>query len=376
MRVAIFTESIPPLTDGVARTFTRLAESLCREGVDFRFFSPVEPAPRALKARPWLGRVRLLPSFRLPLYRYYRIGLPFRPGLRRELEAFGPDLVHVCAPTPLEIWAQNYALRRGLPLVSSYHTHFVSYFRYYHAASLEWAGWALLRWFHNRCLATYAPSPSARALLQARGIRGARLWRRGIDTRRFSPRHADKALRRRLSPDGRPLVLFVGRLVKEKNLLELAEALARLSRRGLKFRPVFLGDGPLKAHLAGALPGALLPGFIEGEELSRFFASCDLFAFPSTTETFGNVVLEAMASGLPVVGAAEGGVADIVEPGRTGLLCRPRDPADLAEKIASVLKSPLLRRRLRAAGLKEAARHHWDAVNRVLISDYRAACAA
>ena len=296
-------KSLPPLTDGVARTFTRLAETLNHRNIDFRIISPSLP----LEVEPWRGRVTQVPSIPLFVYRYYRVGLPPIVKLEKTLNEFKPDLIHVSAPTPISIYGQNYASRHNLPSVVGYHTHFVDYFPYY---GLGWAsslGWSFMKWFHNRSQATFAPTPGAVSTLIEKGFNGVELWPRGIDRHKFSPSHRDENWRNLHGLGKDPLFLFVGRLVAEKNLAELTQAAILLRQKGYRFKLGFAGDGPYGKILKEAFPNDLFFGFIQDEELSKIYASSDLFIFPSTTETFGNVILEAFASGLVVVGAKKGG---------------------------------------------------------------------
>lgn len=367
MRLAFFSESLPPLTDGVARTYTWLAELMRLKGVDFRFYSPCAP-----EGGPWLGKVHAVPWLSLPLYRYYRVGLPWGPALRQDLDAFKPDLLQIAAPTPLGLAGQAYALKHGLPLVSSYHTHFTHYLPYYRLGFLEKPGWAFLRWFHNRGLRTYAPSASTAAELKAQGIRGVTLWERGLDASRFSPRFKQRQERRRWAKDDEDLLLYVGRLVADKDLRVLAEALERLRAQGRKLRCVFAGDGPLRKELEARLPLDRFPGFVHGEALSRLYASADLMVFPSRNETFGNVILEAQASGLPVLAVAAGGPGDLIQKGKNGLLARPGDAISLAKEAAQALDHPERLARLRAQGLLAVRRFHWQAVHQRLLDEHRA----
>jgi glycosyltransferase involved in cell wall biosynthesis len=365
LRIAYFTESLPPLTDGVARTYTRLAETLNRRKIDFRFFAPVKPEEK----NPWRGRAQRLHSVPFPLYDYYRVSIPYLQGLNASLDHFKPDLIQVAAPTPLCLYAQNYAKHRRIPTVAGYHTHFADYFPYYGFGSLTPWGWNYTRWFYNRSLATYAPSPATARELGQRGFRNVRLWPRGVDTKKFSPRRRSAALRHKLGLGKEPLLLFVGRMVGEKDLEDLAQAAAHLRKTGFAFRVAFAGDGPLRAPLQARFPHDHFFGFLQGKALAELYASSDLFVFPSTTETFGNVVLEAFASGLPVIGADKGGSSDLVKPGVNGFLALPKSPADFARQIQRFLENPALGRRLKTGALQTAAAYEWRVINGQLIQD-------
>jgi glycosyltransferase involved in cell wall biosynthesis len=333
MRIAYFTESLPPQTDGVANTMSRLAESLTASDINFRFFSPFVPTDK-----PWRDRVYKIASVPLPLYPEYKIGMPVLHNLKKELDGFSPDLVHVASPTWLGIAGQNYAAGAGKPVVASYHTQFASYLPYYGLSIWKKAVWNYLRWFYNRCQLTLAPSPSVAAELNQNGFSNIGLWQRGIDIGRFSPRHRDHRLRHQLGLDGALTLLFVGRLVKEKNLEILLAAVRLLRAAGYRFNLVLVGDGPMRNEIRHQAPEAHLTGYLHDDMLSRMYASADIFVFPSTTETFGNVIAEAAASGLPCVGARAGGVQDNVKDEFTGLLAEPDSPTDFAAKIARLLE--------------------------------------
>jgi glycosyltransferase involved in cell wall biosynthesis len=366
MRVAYFTESLPPSTDGVARTLSHLADTLEHEGVDFRFFCPF--APDASFA--WHDKVRKVPSVPFPLYRHYRVGMPPFSWIGRQLDEFRPDVVHIASPTPLGVYGLRYARRRRLPAVASYHTHFVRYFPYYGVGRLARTGWAILRWFHGQCAVNYAPSPSAAQELRRHGIDNVELWERGIDVARFSPAYRDVELRRSIGAEDVPVLLFVGRLVKEKNLDDLVEAAKVLRAWDAEFKLVIVGDGPMREELQERIPGAVFPGFQYGVDLARWYASADLFVFPSTTETFGNVIQEAFASGLPVVGVRQGGVGDLVVPGRNGFLAEPNSPLDFAQNVLALLKHDDVRQELGKRARYSVAQNTWDAVNLRLLASY------
>ncbi len=367
MKIAYFTESLLPHVDGVSRTLAQLFATLEARGVDFRVYSPFVPGPEV----SWSGRVRRVRYVRFPLYPDYRVSLPGGRRVARELDAWGPDLVHVVSPTPMASWAQRYARRRGLPVVSSFHTHFVSYFRYYGFPALEPVGWAMMRRFYARCERVYAPSRSIIRELEAHGLRGLELWSRGIDARRFSPAFRDPELRRAVgAADGVPVVLLVSRLVKEKDLADLVEMHRLLRARGAEHRLVLVGDGPMREELEAALPDAHFAGHQTGEALARWYASADVFVFPSTTETFGNVVLEALASGVPAVVVDRGGPPDQIEPGENGWIARANDPAELAGRVEALLRDPEARARMARRAVESAAERDWSVINGRLLRSY------
>jgi glycosyltransferase involved in cell wall biosynthesis len=368
MRVAYFTESILPLVDGVSITLDHLFEDLEERGLDFRVHAPFEPP----KDRIWARRVRTLPSVAFPLHRDYRLTVPWGRGLGRELDEWAPDLVHVVSPTPAGGWARRYARRRSLPLVATFHTHFVAYFSYYRVGLLERLGWWLLRRAYAPCDLVFTPSEAIARQLRSHEIGPVRIWGRGIDTRVFSPRWRDDELRTSVgASDRRPLLLMVSRLVKEKDLLDLPPMARELDRRDVSYRLVLVGDGPLRAELEEALPDAVLAGYQEGEALSRWYASADVFVFPSTTETFGNVVQESLASGVPAVVVDQGGPQTVIEPGETGLVARANDPRHLAETVATLLEDADRRRSMAAAARRQTEGRSWHTVNEDLIDGYR-----
>ena len=368
MRVAYFTESLFPHVDGVSRTLAQLFTTLLERGIEFRVYSPFVPGPEV----PWANRVRRVPFFRFPLYKDYRVTLPIGHGALRDLEAFAPDLVHVVSPTPMGVRVQRWAHGHGIPVVSSYHTHFVSYGRFYGMGRLEPFGWWMTRRFYNRCDRVYPPSYSIIRELAEHGVTNTELWSRGIDLSRFSPAFRDAALRRAAGADEEtPLLLFVSRLVKEKDLADLVEMNGLLHARGRHFRLALVGDGPLRGELERSLPDAYFAGHQGGEALARWYASGDVFVFPSTTETFANVVLEAQASGTPPVVVDRGGPPDLVEQGVTGLIARPNDPADLAAHVERLLDDAELRRRMGAAAHAAAQGRDWVSINGALIESYQ-----
>lgn len=354
----------------MSRTLARLFGTLEERGIDFKVFSPFVPDDSV----PWSGRVRPLRYVRFPLYADYRVSLPHvTRGLRADLAEYSPDLVHVVSPTPGAAWAQGWAERNGVPVVASFHTHFVSYFRYYGVAPFERFGWKVLRRFYARCERVYAPSMSIIEELRREGIGGLELWSRGIDLSGFSPTHRSPALRSEAGAgDATPILLLVSRLVKEKDLADLIAVDHELRRRGVAFRLVLVGGGPMRRELEARLPGAHFAGHRTGAELSRWYASADVFVFPSTTETLGNVVLEALASGIPAVVVDRGGPQDLIDHGVNGYVARANDIRDIADRLEPLLRDPDLRARMGSAARESAGSRDWEEINEGLIESYRA----
>jgi phosphatidylinositol alpha 1,6-mannosyltransferase len=322
----------------------------------------------------WRDRVRRARFFRFPLYPDYRISIPPPArSMRRELERFDPQLVHLVSPTPMAIWAGRWARRRGIPVVASFHTHFVSYFRYYGVPWLEGAGWSALRRFYAGCDRVYVPSWSIIRELGEQGIERTELWSRGIDLAGFSPEHRDEARRREVGagPDA-PLVLLVSRLVKEKDLADLVEMDRVLAGRGVRYRLVLVGDGPMRRELERRLPDAFFAGHRTGPELARWYASADVFVFPSTTETLGNVVLEALASGVPSLVSDRGGPQDLITDGENGFVVPANRPDLLADRVAELIENPDVRARMGRVARESARSREWEEINGALLESYAA----
>lgn len=366
MKIAYFTESLPPLVDGVTRTLCNLVNTLEKGSISYRFFAPVKPESDVA----WRDKVHKVASAPFFLYKYYRIGLPYFNGIDRQLDSFKPDVVHVVSPTLLGLYGIQYAHKNKIPVVASYHTHFVSYFNYYGFSQMEQIGWSYLSWFHNKCARTFTPSASAMRELRQNGVQEVELWPHGVELDRFSPDHRSAALRQSIGAENKPLLLFVGRLVKEKDLDDLAAASELLRERGHDFALAFVGDGPMKQELQTRLPFAHFAGHQHGGDLARWYASADIFVFPSTTETFGNVIPESFASGVPAVGVAQGGVGDLIMPGVNGLLTRPKSPVDFAATIQVLLDDPSYRAFLGKQARQTVQNASWDAINRRLFSSY------
>ncbi len=367
MKIAFFIDSLPPSTDGVAHTYVHLLRTLQNRNIDFVIYSQFKPD----SGYDWHLRVNKVFSFPFLLYSDYRIGIPYKRLVFRHLDRFKPDLIHASSPTLLGNLGSEYARKKNIPAVAGYHTDFVSYFKYYGFELAENLGWQFLRWFYNKFQKTYAPGMSTLLELEEKGFRNIHLWQRGIDLQRFNPVRRSEKFRRMIGSENLPVLLFVGRLVKEKDLADLVEMNDILKSNKEKFRLLIVGDGPMRPELKKRLPEAVFTGFLHGDDLSAAYASSDIFVFPSTTETFGNVILEANASGLPAVGVKKGGVQDLIIDGKTGYLAKPNQPRDLADKVMILLDNLKILEALRENALNHVKNFSWDAINGKLIESYR-----
>lgn len=369
MRIALVTETFLPSVDGVVTRLTHALDWLAAQGHNLVVVAP------DLGVSDYRGvPVRGVPAATMPVYRSRPWGLP-SPEAGRHLRAFAPDVVHAWQPDLVGLAAVEACRRSGWPLVTSYHTDTVGYLGYYGPlrALRRPATWYERR-LHSSAPLTLATSRAMARTLAARGVPRVAVLPRGVDLAARDPRFADRGMRARLTggrPE-RPLVLFAGRLAPEKNLASLAA----VARAHPEWAFALVGDGPARADLERAFAGtgAVFTGFLSGEELSAAFASADAFAFPSTSETLGLVILEAQASGVPVVAASSPATDEQLRDGENGLVYDPADPRGLEAALARVLaradEGEGLRARLRAAGLAEARTNGWDAASAALLDAY------
>ncbi len=359
-RVALFTGAYNHIADGVSLTLNRLVTHLEARGAQVAVFAPTIPHP----ALQHSGTLFPVHSVSAPGRPDYRISTGLPSSARDHLTRFRPNLFHIATPDLLGIGALRLARRSGVPVVASYHTHFASYLDYYRLGMLEPAAWAYLRWFYGHCRQVYAPTESMMKVLRQRQVgTDLRLWPRGVDSSRFNPDRRSLAWRRSHGVgDTELVVLFVSRLVVEKGLTILTDVLHGLSVRGIHFRAVIVGDGPERERLEAALPNAVFAGHLEGDALAEAYASSDIFLFPSDTETFGNVTLEALSSGLPAVVADATGSNALVEQNVTGYLAQAGDAAGFLECVARLLIQPETRERMSAAARRSAKAYEWSVV--------------
>jgi len=368
LRLAVFTDTYAPQVNGVARTLERLAEAVRRRGGAVRVVTTGDPSARA---DPDVVRWPSVPFWGDP---HVRIAPPLLSRARRELLAWHPTVV--LAATPFGVGIAGRAAARGLGtrLVTSYHTHLSAYARFYGLGALEPASWRFLRWFHGGGMRTYCPTRAVGDELARRGFHDLALWSRGVEHARFHPGHRSRA--RRLAFGAREdtvLVIYAGRLAREKNL-EVALKAMRVADAALPGRFAFAlaGDGPFAARARAQAPsGATFTGRITGDALSAFYAAGDVMLFPSTTDTFGNVLLEGMASGTAVVAADAPPTREILGDGG-GVLVAPDDASAMAGELVTLALDGARRRALQSAALAASARFNWDGVFDAFLSDLRA----
>lgn len=359
MHIAYVTETWPPEINGVALTAERAVRWLRERGHAVELIRPRQrgEAPRD-DAAEW--RTAGMP---IPLYPDLRLGLATAPTLRRRFAAGTPDLVHVSTPGPLGAAAMLAARRLGLPLTADFRTNFHCYSRHYWLGGLEPLVCRYLRALHNRADCTFVPLRRVALDLAARGFVRTEVVGRGVDTALFCPTRRSAALRERWGAAADdPVLLYVGRLAREKNVALALHAFNMLRYLRPRARMVVVGDGPLRPRLQREFPAVRFAGNRRGEDLAGHYASADLFAFPSESETFGNVVLEALASGLPVVGFEHAAVAEHVRDGCNGGVVPPGDESAFIRRICNaVARDDLLAaQRLQARRTALAAR--WDLV--------------
>ena len=364
MRIAFVTETYPPEVNGVSLTIARMVEGLHRRDHDLQLVRPRQTPVDAPASRPRFREV-LVRGLPIPRYPHLRMGLPATRALLRLWSHDRPDVVHVATEGPLGRSALQAALRLELPVTTDFRTNFHAYSQHYGIGWLRTPIMAYLRRFHNAAMSTMVPTEPLRAELTAAGFCNVSVVSRGVDTTRFDPARRSVALRRAWGVgDDAPVVACVGRLAPEKNLHVLLDAFAAVRAARPDARLLLVGDGPMQDELARRVPQAIFAGRRDGEDLATHYASSDPFLFPSVTETFGNVTLEAMASGLPVVAFDYAAAAQLIEAGRHGFLVpfADRDAFVRARSVQAIGDRDRLAR-IGAFARTRALAQDWDAVH-------------
>ncbi len=370
MKIAFFTETFLPKVDGIVTRLTKTIQNLIELNDEVLLFCP-EGGPEHYMGAKVIG----VPAMPLPLYPELKLALP-RPAVSEALEEFQPDLVHVVNPAVLGLGGIWLAKTNGIPLVASYHTHLPKYLEHYGMGMLEPLLWEMLKAAHNQAQLNLCTSTAMVKELHEKGIQHTALWQRGVDTETFRPELRKESMRKQLLgkyDDQGSLLIYVGRLSAEKQIERIKPVLEALPESRL----ALVGDGPYRQQLEKIFENTATTfvGYLSGEELASAYACGDAFLFPSSTETLGLVLLEAMAAGCPVVGANKGGIPDIITDGVNGCLYDP-DGMDggsksLIHATQRLLSNDLDRQTMRNAARQEAERWGWKGATKQLQSYYK-----
>jgi glycosyltransferase involved in cell wall biosynthesis len=366
-RVALFSGNYNYVRDGANRALNSLVDDLERRGARVRVYSPTAPDP----AFPPSGTLVSVPSIRLPGRGDYRLGLGLPAKLQTDVRRFAPDLLHVSAPDWTGLAAQRLARSMRIPLVASLHTRFETYAQFYGAGFVRPAIERHLRRFYRQNDCVLVPTPAILDEFTAAGLgEVVRLWSRGVDRHQFDPARRDTSWRRVNDiADDACAVLFFGRLVKEKGLADYVEVIGQLTSAGVAVKPLIVGEGPEREWLRQRLPTARMVGHLDGAVLGRAIASADIFFNPSMTEAFGNVTLEAMASGLPTVSVDAPSAAALLE-GGSGVLYPAGSLDTASEMIARLVMFPERRRAIGRRAREASAAYSWDRASSMVWDAY------
>ena len=368
LRIALFSGNYNYVRDGANQALNRLVGYLLRQGAKVRVYSPTVEKP-AFEAT---GDLVSVPSIAFPGRPEYRLPLRISGEMKRDMADFAPNIMHISAPDRVGRLMAKWARDHDLPVLASVHTRFETYLRYYNMSFAEPLAEAWLRKLYRKCDALVAPSESmAQVLREQRMNYDIDIWSRGVDRDIFYPARRDLAWRQALGiSDDTPVIGFLGRLVMEKGLDVFSDTIDQLNRRRVNHVVVVIGEGPASGWFESRLPGAKFVGFQGGTDLARAVASMDILFNPSVTETFGNVTLEAMACGLPVVAAKATGSQSLVVDNVSGRLITPGAIAQFAEALRLYCETPKLRHEHGIAGETRSLDYSWDAINQTVADTY------
>lgn len=365
MKVAIVSESFLPQTNGVVHSVLRVLDHLAARGDHAIVLAPDAPGiPDEIAG----ARVIAMPAWSFPGYRDVRVATGRVSPVAEALRDFAPDVVHLASPFSLGWRATLAAQALDIPTVAVFQTDVPAYAARYGIRGAENLLWKRVRDIHNRSTLTLAPSTATMDELDQRGVERVRLWRRGVDLERFTPARRDEAWRASIAPSGERLVGHVGRLAPEKQVADLARLVVLPG-----IRLVVVGDGPERARLEKMLPGAHFTGMLHGDELASTIAGLDVLVSTSETETFCQVVQEALASGVPVVAAGVGGPVDLVEQSRTGWLYAAGDLDEMADRVRDLTGDEAKRAAFGRAARDAVQGRSWRSLCSELVGHYAAA---
>ena len=368
LKFALVTETFQPEINGVAMTLGKIAKQLSERQHQVQVIRPKQGHTDS-PADSEHFKEYLVTGMSIPFYQHLKFGFPAKNRLIKLWANNQPDVVHIATEGPLGWSALQAAKQLNIPVISSYHTNFHQYSKHYGASFLMKPIESYLRYFHNQTLATLAPTKKVITELELTGYKNVSLMARGVDTTQFTPSARSPSLRKSWGANDDDLVLiYVGRLAKEKNILLVLEAFRAIQQSQAGAKLVFVGDGPLRNALTEACPQAIFSGSQQGQALAEHYASADLFIFPSVTETFGNVVPEALASGLCVVAYDYAAAGEIIEHGVNGLLVPFNQSQDFINTTLNVAQDVKLLHQCRQQAVSSIANIRWDSVIEALES--------
>ncbi|MEY2194353.1 glycosyltransferase family 4 protein [Neobacillus sp. BF23-41] len=369
MRIAIFTDTYDPDINGVARTLKYFIHYLDNKNISYKVF-----APDSLSNEYVSSNVRRIKSLSFFLYPECRLAFPNLSRIKSELEEFSPDIIHVATPFNMGLCGVYLAKKLTIPLVGSYHTDFDHYLKFYDLRFFSKILWKYMTWFHKPFKKLFVPSNETLTQLKCQGFVNLEVWPGGVDCQLFHPHYEKQAIREQWGISKKYLLTYVGRLAPEKDvktLLAVAKALPAEINEEVQW--FVIGDGPEREELQIEAPANMtLTGYLTGEQLAEIYSASDLFVFPSPTETFGNVVIEALASGTPAITANSGGVKNIIKAGVTGYLCEAGNVIEFTNAILKLLENDGLRKQLGIEGRNYALTQSWDKIFSNLLWHYRA----
>lgn len=356
MRIAIFTDTFLPEINGVTKTLSKMKNYLDTTDIEYKFFIPGEENAKK-------DNIVSFSSFNFFLYPERKIAIPRYREIRKDLDEFKPDLIFIVTPFAIGLTGFRYAKERGIPIVSNYSTDFPRYLKHYKLEILENPVWSFFRWFHSFSYINLCPSIATKGDMEKHGITNVELWSRGIETSEFTSKKRSEDLRKKYCNHDEKILLYVGRIAPEKELDVLMDAVKILNKRNLKFKLLVIGDGPSKQELKNQnIENIVFVGYKTGEELRKYYASADIFTFPSSSETYGNVILEAMASGLPVVAPFAGGVQENLIDMENGMAFDIGDSEEMAGKIEVLLGDEKLTEKLSKNARNHTLSRNWNEI--------------
>ncbi|MFW6001278.1 MAG: glycosyltransferase family 4 protein [Halanaerobium sp.] len=369
MKIALFSDTFSPEINGVTKNLDKLVNYFSNNGIEYLIFAPEYKNKTKNIHEKNIIRMK---SYDFLLYPDLKFAVPNYQRVKKVLNEEKIDLVHLVTPFNIGLIGLYFAKQNDIPIIASYHTNFDQYLDYYNINFLEKAAWIYMRWFHGNASLNLCPSKITLEALKKREFSNLDVWGRGIDTDLFSPEHKSKNFIEKNDLEGKIKMLYVGRAAKEKNIYLLLESLNILNKKyGDLLELIITGDGPELENLKKAAPeNVVFTGFKNGLELSQIYASSDIFVFSSLTETYGNVIIEAMASGLPVVAVNSGGVKENLINNYNGLTCEKDNPVEFSRILEKLILNNKLRDILGHNARQYSLEKKWKKVFENLIKNY------